>query len=251
MPVFFHISPQETQTLRNGNIRKFLCNENFSDHEILKIACSWKYLLSGKAVFYWKTSRIIFFSGLEDQVTPEPEFLFYTVSFLFILPPSPQSPLSLSATNKGWCHGCRGSAFQLSPHGSLTASFKHPRDRCDFMVLWNQGGNHPNCSPFTSDFRQQEEAGAGDRSRALKFGTRGLSFRVSSRRCPDLLCRQRWVTQPLCPSTESLMYSLPTHPMPFLSPTLSHKDPRDPQLKCHSAMTALLGYRWMPLLLSC
>lgn len=241
MPVFFHLSPWETQTLRNGNIWKFLCKENFSDHEkSLKIACSWKYLLSGKAVFYWKTSGTIFFSALGNRVTPEPELLFYTVLFLFVLPPSPKRPLTLSATNKGRCHGCRGSAPRLSPHRGLTASFKHRRDQCDFMVLWSRGGN-----PIY--FWLQT---AGDKSRALKFRTHGLSSRLSSRHCPDLLCRQQWVTQPLCPSTERVSCTrYPPTPMPFLSPALSHKDPRDPQLKCHSAMTTLLGYRWMPLLL--
>ena len=62
-------------------------NESFSDLEkSLRISCSSKFLLSGNAIFHWKTSGRICFSTLANRATPELEvpFLHSFVSVGFV-----------------------------------------------------------------------------------------------------------------------------------------------------------------------
>lgn len=106
-----------------------------------------KACIECKAVFHWKTSGAIFSTSLADLVTHKPQFLCYPVPFPFVLPPSAQMPLSLSASDRAgavvegsvWGQRLRAAWVIWDIGSRLSASFKCPGHQWDFVVLWCQG----------------------------------------------------------------------------------------------------------------
>lgn len=210
-----------------------------------KLFRSWKIIASSaflKMFIEWKScfslenvrDHFLFHSSRSSHCWAWALFLHCFISVYFDSFPS-NAPLPL-CYREGWCHGWRISTPELSPHGGLTASSKRPGEQQDFLVFlrWvetTQMMPHWLLTPGSRRGMEPERGSELWNSGHVGFLPSSLpgtaqNFCAGSDGSlnPHVQLQNKAIILTTDPSS---------HP---LSPALSCKDSRDPQLKYYGAM---------------